>query len=398
VYAYVAGQTLKAIDPRGLSPDEIKNRTPEDRAAMEGLGKALWNWTVDKVADAVGSFSGPGDPVEAKNPKLRAELKAGGEALRKTFDKVKFSEPSEPVQAGGFAAGKAMGTSADVAGIAGAGAGAVSLVRKGVGALRKAPSLSERLDDVLSQNLDALAGPGGVCFVAGTPVVTATGLVPIENVRVGELVLSKKDDGSSGTRWRRVKETFEKLPSPVLDIEFRARDGQGETFGVTANHPFWKRNLGWLEAGDLRPGDYVWSLNRGWLTVRSVRLRSELRRVYNLEVEDDHTYSVGSLAVWVHNECKGRAPGPARPALEGDPFHPGEVSKRQTELRRQLGMKRIDPAEEVPDQRPGHDVGGHAAESRSAHPTGERNVGSEEHSRVPKGAGGRGPRGSQGTR
>jgi RHS repeat-associated protein len=82
-------------------------------------------------------------------------------------------------------------------------------------------------------------------------------------------------------------------------------------------------------------------------------------------------------------------PRPGAPAAPGDPYSPREVSKRQSETRRRLGVE-PDPDVPIPDQGPGHNLGGHPSKEGTPHITGERNVGTEEHSRVAKGP--RGPR------
>lgn len=47
------------------------------------------------------------------------------------------------------------------------------------------------------------------CFVAGTLVHTRDGLRPIEQIQVGDYVLSKPEDGNGETAYKRVVNTFE---------------------------------------------------------------------------------------------------------------------------------------------------------------------------------------------
>lgn len=77
----------------------------------------------------------------------------------------------------------------------------------------------------------------------------------------------------------------------------------------------------------------------------------------------------------------------ASPALDDNSFSPREVSKRQSQTRRDLGVE-PDPDVAIPDQSPGRNIkqGVHTSEGKNRHSTGERNVASgEEHSRVAKG-------------
>lgn len=86
-----------------------------------------------------------------------------------------------------------------------------------------------------------------------------------------------------------------------------------------------------------------------------------------------------------HSKPGDRSSEGAAPGLKGNPWHPGEVSKRQSEWRRTEGSN-PDPDEPIPDRPPGSDQGGHSARNRTPHTTGERNVNRrEEHSRRPKG-------------
>lgn len=68
------------------------------------------------------------------------------------------------------------------------------------------------------------------CVVPGTLILTKQGLKPIENIKVGELVLTHKN------RWQKVKKIFKrKINSKVVEI------GLSPTFPVlttTTNHPF----------------------------------------------------------------------------------------------------------------------------------------------------------------
>jgi RHS repeat-associated protein len=95
------------------------------------------------------------------------------------------------------------------------------------------------------------AGRGGAnCFVAGTPVQTAGGAKPIEEVRAGDVVASADPAQPDGPALRQeVARTFERTAAEVVDI----RVGR-ETITATPEHPFWVVGAGWTEAGELRRG------------------------------------------------------------------------------------------------------------------------------------------------
>ena len=74
----------------------------------------------------------------------------------------------------------------------------------------------------------------------------------------------------------------------------------------TPEHPIFVQNKGWVPAGMLNSGDFVITGNGGTLAVDSISWQRDEKHgftVYNLTVEDDHTYFVGTVdgGVWVHN-------------------------------------------------------------------------------------------------
>jgi hypothetical protein len=140
------------------------------------------------------------------------------------------------------------------------------------------------------------------CFVAGTLIATATGPVPIEEVSVGDLVLSRQT--STGQQaYKTVSQVFVTLAKPVFEISVRDPDGGESTLKVTGEHPFWIVDRGWVAAEDLQNG-HVLSTN-DVDTLEVVASKPGARRtVYNLEIEDFHTYFVGPDGAWVHNACK----------------------------------------------------------------------------------------------
>ena len=79
----------------------------------------------------------------------------------------------------------------------------------------------------------------------------------------------------------------------------------GEQITSTPSHPFYVYNIGWTEASDLRAGDKLCKVNGEYAVVEWIEhqiLESPVT-VYNFEVEDYHTYFVGTTSVLVHNKC-----------------------------------------------------------------------------------------------
>src|SRR6516164_604687 len=80
----------------------------------------------------------------------------------------------------------------------------------------------------------------------------------------------------------------------------------GQVIRTTAEHPVYAGGWGWLPAGQLRPGDCVLSHDGRWVEVEEGFDTGLYERVYNLQIEDYHTYFVGcarwGFSVWAHND------------------------------------------------------------------------------------------------
>jgi hypothetical protein len=81
----------------------------------------------------------------------------------------------------------------------------------------------------------------------------------------------------------------------------------GRVIRTTAEHPFWVAGLGWVPAEKLTLGQLLSSHDGNWLPVEAVTFTGECVPVYNIRVEEDHTYFVGcdewGFSVWAHNAC-----------------------------------------------------------------------------------------------
>ncbi|MBL8473156.1 MAG: Hint domain-containing protein [Rhodocyclaceae bacterium] len=229
----------------------------------------------------------------------------------------------------------------------------------------------------------------GGCFIAGTLVHTDKGLVPIEQIKVGDMVLSQPEGGGE-IAYKRVVNTFTHEDKVIWVVKYSFVDGAVPDvithnmvyhLYATENHPFWVDGKGWVAARYLDAGDsirvasgmsaqieQVWPVVRtpiegiGWVSSDLVDSFTGIEdqghvvnfcagsnlwsynifeengvkgvphfggmfalaftkpfsgedlydiytsddpyfktRVYNLEVEDFHTYYVGEFGVWVHN-------------------------------------------------------------------------------------------------
>ena len=137
------------------------------------------------------------------------------------------------------------------------------------------------------------------CFVAGTLVTTDDGQKPIEEIEVGDKVLSE-NEMTGEVAVKTVTETYINETDELVHIGVN-----GETISATPSHPFYVYKFGWTLAGSLKAGDVLVLSNGELVTVEWVQheiLESPVK-VYNFEVEDFHTYFVGDCGVLVHNSC-----------------------------------------------------------------------------------------------
>ena len=139
------------------------------------------------------------------------------------------------------------------------------------------------------------------CFVAGTAVLTSSGLVAIETVKSGDKVWATNPE-TGETVLKEVVQTFRNEASELIHVTVN-----GEEIVCTNEHPFYVPVKGWTAACELRAGDRLQLVNGEYVVVEQVQheiLESPVT-VYNFEVADFHTYYVGDTGVLVHNKCGG---------------------------------------------------------------------------------------------
>jgi hypothetical protein len=112
------------------------------------------------------------------------------------------------------------------------------------------------------------------CFVAGTLVHTKEGLKPIEQIQVGDWVLSKPESGEGENAYKRVTKTVSFDEKEVWTISFSEKDvcdpnveslyydRDCTRIVATPNHPFWVIGKGWTALRDIRIYDHL-SLENG---------------------------------------------------------------------------------------------------------------------------------------
>lgn len=184
---------------------------------------------------------------------------------------------------------------------------------------------------VTIQNNGTLAGGGGgggqggwgtysvsSCFPAGTMVSTPHGLKPIEDIQIGDEVYAY----DAGIRWglkdptpifdskpevRKVIDTAKHIfadeisPSPLVKVIY-----EGGELIATGSHEIQSSSRqtegsdpGFVRAHELQPGDIIYNEEGQEVVVTTVEYIGDYSVVYNLEVEELHTYIANGIRV--HN-------------------------------------------------------------------------------------------------
>jgi hypothetical protein len=162
------------------------------------------------------------------------------------------------------------------------------------------------------QAAKAAQGLSSGCFIAGTAVLTAVGVVAIEAIEVGDLVLSYNEE-TGENEYKEVVQLFRYEKTELIHLKLK----DGQEIKATTEHPFYVANEGnWFAAKDLRAGDILRYVNGETVIVEWIQheiLENKII-VYNFEVADNHTYYVAQDInvliqefVLVHNSCRGNA-------------------------------------------------------------------------------------------
>ncbi len=142
-----------------------------------------------------------------------------------------------------------------------------------------------------------MMGPGDAaaylppCFEATTLVWTPSGAVPIFQLKVNDEVLAWN------TRTKRVS------PRKITQVHKQASDhlrviGDLRT---TDNHPFLVEGDRWAPIGGLVAEDHIRSITGIEVVGPTERIACDVE-VYNIEVDELHTYLVGERKLIVHNK------------------------------------------------------------------------------------------------
>ncbi|MEN2774873.1 polymorphic toxin-type HINT domain-containing protein [Acetivibrio clariflavus] len=139
------------------------------------------------------------------------------------------------------------------------------------------------------------------CFTEETLIYTKDGYKEIKEIQVGDEVYSENPEtGEKGLK--RVLNVFANEIKELVHLKVG-----DQKIKTTSTHPFWVEGIGWVDAGELKPGGRLVMYSGEVLEVKEAYVEYLDRpvKVYNFEVEDWHTYFVSEYNVFVHNTVCG---------------------------------------------------------------------------------------------
>ncbi|MFJ5234794.1 RHS repeat-associated core domain-containing protein [Kitasatospora sp. NPDC088391] len=180
-------------------------------------------------------------------------------------------------------------------------AGIAVMAASVAGMVRSAAARAALSGESSSAELKAV---GGCSFSPETPVLLENGnKKPISAIAIGDSVMAADAETGRVVAGREVTKVWINHDTNLYDLQVDTGAGI-ETIHTTDNHPFWDQTTqAWELASKLVPGDVLVTDKGAAVHVVSGRPKPGEADMYNLTVNDLHTYYVlaGTTPVLVHN-------------------------------------------------------------------------------------------------
>ncbi|MEI3790885.1 MULTISPECIES: PAAR-like protein [unclassified Chryseobacterium] len=143
-------------------------------------------------------------------------------------------------------------------------------------------------------------GTTAPCFLAGTFVHTIDGLIPIENIQIGDIVFCY-DKINNVTTKNKVTRIYNNWTDKFIKITT-----DKEIISATFKHLFWIEDESkWITAKELKTDMILKSLSLNNILVKKIDYQKDVElSTFNIEVENNHNYFVGNQGILVHNDNK----------------------------------------------------------------------------------------------
>ena len=237
----------------------------------EGAAAGGWGWAEDafRLMDIIDITQGVGHLARAG---IRAIAASGGRRVASSLEMHRAEVLTRRIAAQGDEVGKlALRQSDDAA----------KLMRRETDDLVQWPTNRVDADDAIDPGCPINS------FAGDTPVATADGLKPIEEIAAGDPVLAF-DEISGATGFYTVTATLKHVDSVLVLLTLEDR-----VIETTPAHPFYTAEGGWIAAGNLAAGDRIRKSDGEAGVVLKVETVERNEEVYNLAVADAHTFFVG---------------------------------------------------------------------------------------------------------
>ncbi len=139
------------------------------------------------------------------------------------------------------------------------------------------------------------------CFAAGTKVKTIDGHKNIEDLELGDLVLSKIVE-TGEVAYKPVSKLFNKYRG-IYELIVKNSSGTEIRIKTKDDHPFDVKGEGFKAAYLLNGQDRLVNSLGDEFSVVSIANTRLPEQTYNIEVADFHTYFAIEYDLWVHNAC-----------------------------------------------------------------------------------------------
>ena len=163
---------------------------------------------------------------------------------------------------------------------------------------------SPKISNLPARTLDSGGGGGGgSCFAAKTLITIQNNYKNIEDIKVGDFVLSYNEKTKKNEYSKVVQTMIHNVYEKIYNLFIK-----NDKLIVTGNHRFLitrNNEQKWIQAADIQIGDFVLLANGVLYKISKIDIQKRFLTVYNFEVSNNHNYYVGENQVLAHNKGGG---------------------------------------------------------------------------------------------